>query len=54
MEVLIRFFLLLAYLCYVHPHVELQIVKKVSNSNTQVFMSMRIVVCVGYVLLAIQ
>ena len=51
MEGFIRITMFLAYLCYLHPHVELNVVKNISNPNTQLFISMSIVVAISYLIL---
>lgn len=54
MDGFIKILLLLAYVCYVHHYVELQIAKSFSNSNTQVFISYTILFAICYFIFSIS
>jgi hypothetical protein len=44
----IKIIILLAYVCYVHPHVEQHLARNISNHNTQSFISIGILFALGY------
>ena len=53
MPIFIRFLLLPAYICYVHPHVESHIANSFPNPSTQSFLSIGIVFALSYFVVSI-
>ena len=44
----IQILMLLAYVCYLHPYVENYIAKNIADHNTRSFVSIGILIAVGY------
>ena len=44
----VRILMMLAYVCYVHPHVEQHIARNISGRSTQSFISIGILLAIGY------
>ena len=53
MPIFIRVLLILAYICYVHPHDELHIANNFPNPNNQLFISAGIIFAITYFVISI-